>query len=246
MDIKTIVLFRTVNKTVNYPGIGDINYKRNLRARRLSISIKSSSGVRVTIPSTLSFRGAESFVLSKSKWIIEKIEYFNSKETKLIQSGVFNTRNHTLHFIPSPNEKIFVRLKVLDINVYYPQSVDIANEQVQNAAKKGIELAYRTEAKTILPDRVSFLAEKFGYKYNKIGIKKASTRWGSCSARNNINLSIFLMKLPDVLIDYIILHELCHTVHKNHGPKFWAELDKITNGNAKMLSKEVRKYKAGV
>ena len=246
MDFKKIVLFRIANKTVNYPGIGDINYKRNLRARRLSISIKSSSGVRVTIPSTLSFRSAESFVLSKSKWIIEKIEYFNSKETKLIQSGVYKTRKHTLHFIPSNTDKIAVRIKSTDINVHYPENIEVSNLQVQDAAIKGIELAFRVEAKEILPERVKQLAEQFGYKYYKIGIKKVSTRWGSCSAKNNINLNIFLMKLPDELIDYIILHELCHTVHKNHGPKFWAELDRITNGNAKMLSKEVRKYKAGV
>lgn len=239
-------MFTLTKKTVNYPGIGDISYKRNLRARRLSISIKSSTGVKVTIPSTLSFRSAESFVLSKSKWIIEKMEYFSSKETKLIQTGIYKTRNHTLHFIPTTNDKITVRLKDQDINVYLPQSIDIANEQVQNIAKKGIEHAYRIEAKAILPERVSRLAEKFGYKFNRIGIKKASTRWGSCSAKNNINLSIFLMKLPDALIDYIILHELCHTVHKNHGPKFWAELDRITDNNAKMLSKEVRKFKAGI
>jgi len=246
LDFKKIELFGKANKTVNYPGIGEISYKRNLRARRLSISIKSSSGVRVTIPSTLSFKSAESFVLSKSKWIIEKIGYFNSKETTLIQSGVFNTRNHTLHFIPSSTDKITVRVKTPYVNVFYPFNMAVINEHVQIAAKKGIEQAYRVEAKEILPERVNLLAKKFGYKYSKIGIKKASTRWGSCSAKNNINLSIFLMKLPDVLIDYIILHELCHTVHKNHGPKFWSELDSITNGNAKMLSKEVRKYKAGV
>lgn len=246
MDIKKIELFKIVNKTVNYPGIGDINYKRNLRARRLSISIKSSSGVRVTIPSTLSFRSAESFVLSKSKWIIEKIEYLNSKETKLIQSGVYNTKKHTLHFIPTNTDKISVRITPSDINVQYPASIEVSNPQIQNAAIKGIELAFRVEAKEMLPERVKQLAAQFGYKYCKVAIKKASTRWGSCSARNNINLSIFLMKLPDELIDYIILHELCHTIHKNHGPKFWAELDRITNGNAKILSKEVRKYKAGV
>lgn len=54
------------------------------------------------------------------------------------------------------------------------------------------------------------------------------------------------MKLPDNLIDYIILHELCHTIHKNHGPKFWEELDRKTLGNAKLLSKEVKKYRTGV
>lgn len=246
MDIKKIILFRTTNKTVNYPGIGNISYKRNSRARRLSISIKNSSGVRVTIPGTLSFRSAESFVLSKSKWIIEKVEYFNSKETKLIHSGVYKTRNHTLHFIPTQSDKIVVRVKTPDINIHYPENIEVTNEQVQSAAKKGIEHAFRIEAKEMLPEKVKLIAEKFGYKYTKVAIKKATTRWGSCSAKNNINLSIFLMKLPDELIDYIVLHELCHTVHKNHGSKFWAELDRNSNGNAKLLSKEVRKYKAGI
>ena len=239
-------MFKTANKTVTYPGIGNITYKRNSRARRLSISVKNSSGVKVTIPGALSFRSAESFVLSKSKWIVEKVEYFSSRETKFTQSGVTKTRNHTLEFLPINTDKIAVRVKLPSINVYYPESIEISNDQIQNAARKGIENAYRIEAKEILPPRVELLANKFGYKYSRISIKKATTRWGSCSARNNINLSIFLMKLPDTLIDYIILHELCHTVHKNHGPKFWAELDRITEGNAKKLSKEVRTYKAGI
>jgi predicted metal-dependent hydrolase len=239
-------LFKTTNKTVNYPGVGNITYKRNFRARRLSISVKNSLGVKVTIPGTLSFKSAESFVLSKSKWIIEKVEYFSNKEIKLIQSGFYKTKNHTLQFIPTNSDKIAVRIKSLNINIYYPETIDILNDQVQNAAKKGIEHALRIEAKEILPERVKLLAEKFGFKFSKVGVKRATTRWGSCSPNNNINLSIFIMKLPEDLCDYIILHELCHTVHKNHGPKFWAELDRITEGNAKKLSKEVRAYKAGI
>lgn len=50
------------------------------------------------------------------------------------------------------------------------------------------------------------------------------------------------MNIPDNLIDYVILHELCHTVEKNHGPKFWKLLDHVTNGNAKLLAKEMKKY----
>jgi predicted metal-dependent hydrolase len=246
LDFKKIELFKTSNKTVSYPGIGSVTFKRNSRARRLSISVKNSACVKVTIPGTLSFRSAESFVLSKSKWIIEKVEYFSNREVKLNQLDVYRTRKHTLHFIPSTNDKIVVKIKFLDINVHYPENIEISNEQVQIAAKKGIEHAYRIEAKEVLPVKVNFLANKFGYNFSKIGIKKATTRWGSCSSRNNINLSIFLMKLPDELIDYIILHELCHTVHKNHGPKFWAELDRVTEGNAKKLSKEVKAFKAGI
>ena len=234
------------HKTVDYPGIGVITYKRNLRARRLSISVKNSSTVKVTIPSTLSFRSAESFVLSKSKWIVEKVEYFNNMKVTLSATEPFKTKEHTLEFISTSSNKVLVKLVSGSINVYYPSGIDISSSTVQEAARKGIELAYRHEAKKYLPNRVEMLAKQFGFKYNKVGIKKASTRWGSCSPKNNINLSLYLMKLPDILIDYIILHELCHTVHKNHGPKFWAELDKLTQGNAKKFSKEVKKYRANI
>lgn len=246
MDIKKIGLFSTGIKKVDYPEIGSISYKRNSRARRLSISVKSSTGVKVTIPGTLSFRSAEEFVLTKSKWIVEKLQYFKNNSVILEQSGQFQTRNHTLHYIPIDGDKIIVKVKAPNINVNFPKNLDVQNEQVQLAARKGIELAYRIEAHGYLHNRVKELAELHSFKYNRIGIKKATSRWGSCSANNNLNFSIFLMKLPDYLIDYIILHELCHTIHKNHGPKFWEELDRKTGGNAKKLSKEVKKYRAGI
>lgn len=246
MDIKKIGLFSTGIKKVDYPEIGSISYKRNSRARRLSISVKSSTGVKVTIPGTLSFRSAEEFVLTKSKWIVEKLQYFKNNTVKLEQSGQFQTRNHTLHYIPIEGDKIIVKVKSPNINVNFPKNLDVQHEQVQLAARRGIELAYRIEAHEYLHNRVKELADLNNFKYNRIGIKKATSRWGSCSARNNLNFSIFLMKLPDNLIDYIILHELCHTIHKNHGPKFWEELDRKTGGNAKRLSKEVKKYRAGI
>jgi len=246
LDFKKIELLKDNYKTVDYPGIGLITYKRNLKARRLSISVKNSAMVKVTIPSTLSFRSAESFVLSKSKWIVEKVEYFNKAKVNFSEATTFKTREHTLNFVPTNNNKILVKLEQGFINVLYPLGIEVSSKPVQEAAKKGIEFAYRYEAKKYLPNRVEQLAKQFGFKYGKIGIKKASTRWGSCSPKNNINLSLFLMKLPDNLIDYIILHELCHTVHKNHGPKFWSELDRLTQGNAKQLSKEVKKFRASI
>jgi len=246
LDFKEIKLLKDNYKTVDYPGIGVITYKRNIKARRLSISVKNSSTVKVTIPNTLSFRSAESFVLSKSKWIVEKVQYFSNMKVKFNESELFKTREHTLNFISINTVQVLVKIESENINVFYPSSIDVSSNLVQEAARKGIELAYRLEAKKYLPARVELLAKQFGYKYSKVGIKKASTRWGSCSPTNNINLSLFLMKLPDELIDYIILHELCHTVHKNHGAKFWDELDRLTLGNAKKLSKEVKKYRANI
>ncbi len=95
-----------------------------------------------------------------------------------------------------------------------------------------------------LISRLEELAKIYNFKYTKSSIRNQKTKWGSCSAKNNISLNINLVRLPDQLRDYIILHELVHTRIKNHSKKFWGELDKfVSGGNAKELSKKLRKYR---
>ncbi len=98
----------------------------------------------------------------------------------------------------------------------------------------------RKKAFEYLPSRLKTLADLYHFTYGSLRISASKSRWGSCSSKKNINLSLFLMKLPFHLIDYVILHELCHTVEMNHGPKFWELLDKCCNGKAKALRKELR------
>ena len=82
----------------------------------------------------------------------------------------------------------------------------------------------RKDAKEYLPKRLEELAQNFGYKYKSVALKLMKTRWGSCSYKNNINLNISLMTLEKELIDYVLLHELVHTVEKNHGSGFYSRL----------------------
>jgi hypothetical protein len=84
----------------------------------------------------------------------------------------------------------------------------------------------RKEAKKILPQRLQEIAQKHGFNYKRLAIRNARTRWGSCSYANNINLNMHLIKLDGNLIDYVILHELCHTIEKNHSARFWALVEK--------------------
>jgi predicted metal-dependent hydrolase len=99
------------------------------------------------------------------------------------------------------------------------------------------------EAKCALVRRLSEIAEIHDFNYAKVTIRKQKTRWGSCSAKNNISLNINLARLPGQLRDYVMLHELVHTRIKNHSKEFWAELDKAVGGDAKALAKKVRNYK---
>ena len=100
----------------------------------------------------------------------------------------------------------------------------------------------RREAKALLPRRVAELAHMYGFHYEGLTIRDSKTRWGSCSIRNTISLSLYLMQVPEHLQDYVILHELCHTVHHNHSSCFWALMDAVTDGHAHALRAELYNY----
>ena len=99
----------------------------------------------------------------------------------------------------------------------------------------------RPAARRRLIDRLEYLALKYGFEYNRVFIKNQKTRWGSCSRKNNINLNVNLVRLPDELIDYTILHELVHTRVKNHGDRFWAQMDRLL-GDARELDRALGEY----
>ncbi len=87
----------------------------------------------------------------------------------------------------------------------------------------------RSRRKTILkliPARVKEYAEIIGVSYGRITIRNQKTRWGSCSSKGNLNFNCQLMRLPEELRDYVIIHELCHRKEMNHSAKFWSEVEK--------------------
>ena len=114
--------------------------------------------------------------------------------------------------------------------------------QLSPAEQKAHVEELRRAAKADLPGRIARLSEVTGLKYEKLSIRASRTKWGSCSGRNHISLSLFLMALPEHLRDYVIIHELCHTVHHNHSPRFHALVDRLVGGRAKALNRELRAF----
>ena len=100
----------------------------------------------------------------------------------------------------------------------------------------------KEKAVDFLPGELEKQARDYGFQYKSCKIGKSKTHWGSCSSSGTIRLSLYIMLLPKNLIQYILLHELCHTVHHNHGEHFWALLNKCTNDKAKQLRGDLRKY----
>ncbi len=103
----------------------------------------------------------------------------------------------------------------------------------------------RAKAKRKLTRRLKHLAGKHGFTYNRVFIRNQKTRWGSCSHKNNISLNMKIIRLPEELMDYVILHELTHILVKDHSNDFWAELNRLV-GNGKSMASRLREYGVGL
>ena len=223
----------------------DVAFFRSNRAKRLNITIKPFKGVRVSVPVSVSFKKAKQETEERIGWIKSHLSKMQKSEdlfTVFNLDTKFQTRNHHLEIKVSDTDTLKSVLRNNKIAITIPQSNNIEDGEVQGEIRKAIEQAWRKEAKEYLPERVKALAEKHKFNYKNVAIKNTKTRWGSCSFENNINLSLHLMRLPNHLIDYVILHELVHTKIKNHSRDFWQLLE-IVSGNAKKLAREVKKYR---
>ncbi|MCL2869350.1 M48 family metallopeptidase [Candidatus Saccharibacteria bacterium] len=98
------------------------------------------------------------------------------------------------------------------------------------------------KARQLLPIRLDSLAKQYGYKYNKVRLSHATTRWGSYSSRGTVSLNVGLIRLPDELIDYVLIHELVHSKHMNHSAAFWQEVASHVP-DYKNKRKQIAKYR---
>lgn len=94
----------------------------------------------------------------------------------------------------------------------------LTNEEIKKLADKALQH---------IPKRVSYYAKQIGVTYGKIKIRNQKTRWGSCSSKGNLNFNCLLMLTPPEVIDYVVVHELCHRKEMNHSRAFWAEVEKV-------------------
>lgn len=196
----------------------EINYKKHPFSKTIKITLKSPEKILVTMPYLCSFGRARDFLMSN----FEKIKSFEFSEEKLTKD--LKTKFDTLKIIES-NELMTIQ-KSKTVYFYYPKDVDFYDKKIQKALYCAYLKAIRIEAKSYLPQRLDFLARKFGFSYGNVALKNQKTRFGSCSFKNNINLNIALMKYDFDVIDYVLIHELCHTRVKNHSEKFWKEVEK--------------------
>ncbi|MEI6275056.1 MAG: YgjP-like metallopeptidase domain-containing protein [Prolixibacteraceae bacterium] len=234
-------------KIIQVSGIGEVTLIRKARSKNLRIAIKSSGEVLVSIPWLLSFARGESFLEEKKNWVIHtrlKLEKRGLTNT-LLQPGEFlSTRKYKYHLQPEKTEKVHVYFRNGEDTVVigYPETASLQDPEIRAKIAMATEGVLRYEAKRYLPVRTRELAHQLGYTINTVTVKNNKTNWGSCSNLKNINLNLHLMRLPDRLIDYILVHELVHTKIPNHGPAFKAQL-KSHFPDSLELAKAIKKFR---
>ena len=225
--------------------LGTIEFVRNERSKHIRVRILST-GLKVTLPPRSTEQDAMKFINSIRAKLIqkqEKLEKGLQKSNILIDES---SRLQTLTFVveakSSIRKNIYFALKSSVLTIDFPAGTDCTTPETQQFFWNGISYFLRKEAKRLLPGRTKQLADKYGFTFADVKIQSSKTRWGSCSRAKSINLSLYLMLLPAHLIDYVILHELCHTKEMNHGDRFWAWMDKVTDGKSKELRAQLKHY----
>ncbi len=229
-------------KYINIEQVGPVSFTINERSTRIRLRLKSDGEIVVTMPSTVLYRDAIRFVESKTDWIQKQQSKIQAGLTVFAPDCCFKTRFHRLAITKGNTNKVYNRVGNGVVQIFVPEKINHEHERVQEFIRNTLIDVMRWEAKIYLPKRLDELAEKHGFRYQNVSIKNASTRWGSCSSANNINLNLHLMRIPEHLIDYVLIHELVHTVIKNHGEKFWLLLEQCYP-NARKADREMKNFR---
>lgn len=219
--------------------LGSIHIRINPKARHIILR-PQPTGILITVPPYAS--------ILEVRQALERFRDSLKKSQKKIERKLID-----LHFcIDAPffklslaegtKEEFLSRWRTGEMQIICPPHLSFDDEHLQEWLRKVIEEGLRKQAKQILPPRLLALSEKHRLPFAGLRISSSKGRWGSCSGSKHINLSYFLLLLPAHLIDYVMLHELSHTVEMNHGIRFWALLDRLTNGKAHSLRNELRGF----
>ena len=186
--------------------------------KTLSISINESAELIVRAPNRISDQKIQNFINEKENWITRnqsamkaRVEEAGKDKNMLLYLGTLfplKTDNNAKKI--SFNGKEFL--------------ADLQNKEKTN---KSLKTWYKNKFNEVAVPRLFYFAEKHNLQVNQVRIKEQRTLWGSCSSRNNINLNFLLIMAPLKVIDYVIIHELVHTIHKNHSANFWSAVEAI-------------------
>ena len=211
------------------------------RRRTISISVSPDKGVTVRAPLRTPEKTVEKFVTSRSEWVMKHLENY-SNHTRLngkISDGekvLFRGKEYIIRLLNAD----YGTVTLSDNDIFVSAPVD----KIPSAAELILKKWFINEAARMIPDKLREMITKHGsHRFNPsmVTIRTMKRRWGSCSSKGRITINSELVKIDDIFTEYVILHELCHLKHHNHGTDYYKLLSEVFP-EWKKVRKELRKY----
>lgn len=200
--------------TINFP----YQIRISPRAKRISIRLTPNKGVELVVPKRYRQSDAEQFLLQHQQWIQERSNIWQSAYQPIELPTTIHLPTLGTWTINYHSEQIIGRPSIIEVE---HNELHCISTTTPEANMKLLKKWLRCKAELYLHQRLNVLSEQTGLHYNRLSIRSQTTRWGSCSTKKNISLNAKLMFLDAELIDYVIIHELAHTIHFNHSKQFW-------------------------
>lgn len=194
----------------------EVIYKKK---KSISISIDVEGNVKVSVPNNTSKDTIERVIKSKSEWISRKIKEINSREELEANTIMYLGKKYSIEIIEQPF------LKRNFVAFFYDKFV--VNVIAKENAMKVLEEYLKRETLRIVEEKVMRYKVLFNIIPKEIKVKKLKSRWGSCSYDNVLVFNSKLIMFRNEAIDYVVIHELCHMIHKNHSKDYWALVKNI-------------------
>lgn len=182
------------------------------KRRTIAIQVKPDMTVTVRAPKRATDSEIDRLVCEKEAWIAKHLEIFR-KQREMFADGEPGSINET-----DKNASNKEAGEYSEDGSKKKKTGRITDEEISELKK---------EAKLKIPKRVGYYAKLIGVTYGRISVRRQKTRWGSCSSKGNLNFNCMLMRMPDEIVDYVVVHELCHRKQMNHSKAFWSEVEKV-------------------
>lgn len=229
-----------MEKNIQDKELGVITLRTTPRATRYTLKI-SKGKITATMPPGGDEKRMIAFIMENKARLIKALQKHPARPL-LDEQTELQATTFRLRIFRAERSDFYMRLENGTLHIACPNETRFEEEETQSLLKSMLEKALRHEAKRLLPERITRLAQRYGFTLTGVKINNSKTHWGSCTMRKSVNLSLSLMLLPWHLVDYVLLHELCHTIEMNHSEKFWQRMDQVTDNQAIRLRNELKNY----
>lgn len=199
--------------------MGKVNIKRSLRRKTVSIQVMPDASITISVPFFVPHSQIEKILREKEDWIKHHQQIIQTRNTKRVnadkQQYPYLGKIYEVEF--RTNQKSVVEIS----DKIYIGSTN------NKYLKTYLESWYKTQARKIISERVNRYSKLSGLRFKSINLTSTQTRWGSCNNEKSLNFNWKLIMAPLEVIDYVVTHELAHTVELNHSRNFWETVRKM-------------------